>query len=675
MADLMSPGVLIKEKDLTTTVQNEPTSIGAVGIVASKGYVNQVITIGSEDELVEQFGKPTGTNFEYWFTAANFLGYSNTLKVVRFQTSSMLNSTGAGAGALIPNTTSYQVGDGTNGPYSGGEATGLGVWASRTPGAWGNSLKVAWCKSANTDVTTVGSEVSAFYRANRTTTSGSTASGATTVNVAATAGIAVGSIIAIAGDTAGQKYKVTAINSLALTVERYPATAATGIASASAISTGAVVSLWWEYYEQFDKAPGTSQYVTDRVDPIPAGSYGFDELHIIVIDEDGEITGVRGTILETYDAVSVASDALTEQGNANYYPDVIYNNSSYIYWLDHPAVGSGTAWGTPVTPTSQYAGQATAPPEAQSLANGSDGSTVTNGQRQLGYDYFKDPDMIDINLLMAGPSTVDGSSDIVIPTHLIDMCNSRKDAVCFISPFKDAVVNKAVGNAQATAVTEYFELMASTSYAVFDSGYKKQYDKFNDVFRWVPLNGDIAGTCAATDAIEDPWWSPGGLTRGQIRSSIELAFNPTQTERDTLYRKRVNPVVTFPGEGTVLWGDKTALARNSAFNRINVRRLFITIEEACAAAARSILFEFNDEFTRDSFKAMVDPYLRDVQARRGITDFLVVCDTTNNTGQVIDANEFRADVYVKPARSINFITLTFVATRTGVAFDEVVGRA
>ena len=671
----MSPGVQIKEKDLTTTVQNEPTSIGAVGIVASKGYVNQVITIGSEDELVEQFGKPTGTNFEYWFTAANFLGYSNTLKVVRFQTSSMLNSTGAGAGALIPNTTSYQVGDGTNGPYSGGEATGLGVWASRTPGAWGNSLKVAWCKSANTDVTTVGSEVSAFYRANRTTTSGSTASGATTVNVAATAGIAVGSIIAIAGDTAGQKYKVTAINSLALTVERYPATAATGIASASAISTGAVVSLWWEYYEQFDKAPGTSQYVTDRVDPVPVGSYGFDELHIIVIDEDGEITGVRGTILETYDAVSVASDALTEQGNANYYPDVIYNNSSYIYWLDHPAVGSGTAWGTPVTPTSQYAGQATAPPEAQSLANGSDGSTVTNGQRQLGYDYFKDPDMIDINLLMAGPSTVDGSSDIVIPTHLIDMCNSRKDAVCFISPFKDAVVNKAVGNAQATAVTEYFELMASTSYAVFDSGYKKQYDKFNDVFRWIPLNGDIAGCCAATDAIEDPWWSPGGLTRGQIRSSIELAFNPTQTERDTLYRRRVNPVVTFPGEGTCLWGDKTALARQSAFNRINVRRLFITIEEACAAAARSILFEFNDEFTRDSFKAMVDPYLRDVQARRGITDFLVVCDTTNNTGQVIDANEFRADIYVKPARSINFITLTFVATRTGVAFDEVVGRA
>ena len=263
----------------------------------------------------------------------------------------------------------------------------------------------------------------------------------------------------------------------------------------------------------------------------------------------------------------------------------------------------------------------------ESLASGADGSTVTNGQRQLGYDYFKDPDKVDINLLMTGPASIDGATNSVVPTHLIDIVNARKDSVVFISPYKDAVVNKAVGNAQASAVQTYFDGLASTSYAVFDSGYKKQYDKYNDVFRWIPLNGDIAGCCAATDAIEDPWWSPGGLTRGQIRSSIELAFNPSQTERDTLYRARINPVVTFPGEGTVLWGDKTALARQSAFSRINVRRLFITIEEACAAAARSILFEFNDEFTRDSFKAMVDPYLRDVQARRGITDFLVVCDT------------------------------------------------
>ena len=371
MADLMSAGVLIKEKDLTTTVQNEPTSIGAVGIVASKGYVNQVITIGSEDELVEQFGKPTGTNFEYWFTAANFLGYSNTLKVVRFQTTSMLNSTGAGAGALIPNTTSYQVGDGTNGPYSGGEATGLGSFASRTPGAWGNSLKVAWCKSANTDVTTVGSEVSAFFTDAKTTLNGGLVAGATSVTVTSSTGITVGSIIAIAGDTAGAKYKVTVQTGAVLTIQRYPTTAATGI-QATSISTGAKVSLWWEFFEQFDKAPGTSQFVTDRVTAAGAGTpYGFDELHVIVVDEDGEITGLLGTILETYDAVSKAADALTDEGNANYYPDVVYNNSSYVYWMDHPGVGSGTAWGTNVSSTAKYA-TTSASPGGESLANGAD---------------------------------------------------------------------------------------------------------------------------------------------------------------------------------------------------------------------------------------------------------------------------------------------------------------
>ena len=254
MADLVSPGVLIKEKDLTTTVQNEPTSIGAIGIVATKGYVNQVITIGSEDELVEQFGKPTGTNYEYWFTAANFLGYSNTLRIVRFQTTSMLNSTGSGAGALIPNTTSYQVGDGTNGPYSGGEATSLGSFAARTAGAWGNSLKVAWCSSANTDVTTIGSEVSAFFTDSKTTTNGGLSAGGTTVTVTSSTGIVVGSIIAIAGDTAGAKYKVTVQTGTALTIQRYPNTAATGI-QATSISTGAKVSLWWEFFEHFDKAP------------------------------------------------------------------------------------------------------------------------------------------------------------------------------------------------------------------------------------------------------------------------------------------------------------------------------------------------------------------------------------------------------------------------------------
>ena len=665
----MSAGVLIKEKDLTGGVTSAPSSIGGVAIQASEGYVNEVITIGSEEELVESFGKPNATNFESWFSAANFLGYTNQLKVVRcHQGATQKNATGvaSSAGLYIPNTTSYQVGDGAgNGPFSGGQASVMGSFGARSPGAWGNNLKVAYCTSSSADVVTVGAEVSAYYTASKTTTAATTAVGDLTVTLTSATGYVAGSIFTIVGDTAGIFYKVVSVASNVVTIVRHPDTAAKGVSSI--VASGAVTTLYWEYYDQFDIRPSTSQFAEDR-----GGS--ADELHIAVVDEDGGITGKAGTILETYDAVSKGSDALTDEGNANYYVDVLYNNSAYVYWLDHPTAGSpGTAWGTSVVNIT-FA-PSTVAATSESLNGGNDGATLSNGNRQAAYDLLKDPDTQDVNLFITGPASIDGATNTVLATHIIDIVNSRKDSVAFFSPYKDAVVNKAAGNAQTSAVITYFNLLASTSYGVFDSGYKKQYDKYNDVFRWVPLNGDIAGTCAATDAVEDPWWSPGGLTRGQIRNSIELAFNPTQTERDQLYRARINPVVTFPGEGTVLWGDKTALARQSAFNRINVRRLFITIEEACAAAARSVLFEFNDDFTRDSFKSMVDPYLRDVQARRGITDFLVVCDTSNNTPQVIDNNEFRADVYVKPARSINFITLTFVATRTGVAFSEVVGRA
>ena len=275
---------------------------------------------------------------------------------------------------------------------------------------------------------------------------------------------------------------------------------------------------------------------------------------------------------------------------------------------------------------------------------------------------------------MSGPASVDGAGAITHAVKISDLVAARKDCVGFISPSRSDVVAVATSYTQQARVIGFFDALASNSYTVFDSGYKKMYDKYNDVYRWVPLNGDIAGVCAYTDTVEDPWWSPGGLTRGQIRGSIELAFDPTQAERDALYRARVNPVVSFAGEGTVLWGDKTGLSANTAFSRINVRRLFITMEEACKVAARSILFEFNDEFTQENFKSMVNPYLADIQGRRGITDFLVVCDSTNNTPQVVDNNEFRADIFVKPTRSINYITLTFVATRTGVDFSEVVGR-
>ena len=653
MVELVSPGVLIKEKDLTLSVRNGATSIGATGIFATDGPAHQVITVSDENQLADIFGKPNGTNFEYWFTAANFLAYSNTLKVVRFITTGMLNATGAGAGTLIPNTISYQDGDGTYGPFSGGQASGLGEFGARWAGAWGNSIDVAWCATA-----------AAYSEAAATTIATSNVIGTTQITMASGAAVAAGDIVYFQ-QSDGQHYRVTLVASNVVTIVRYPTEAGTGLTQAvDGSSTPVNVDRFWRYYDQFDRAPGTSAYAA-------AEGGSNDELHIIVLDRGGVITGTAGTVIEKWDAVSKGSDAKTPEGNANYYPDVLYNSSAYIYWLDHPA--GATNWGQPVL-VRAFA-PITTDPGTNVFVSGADGSAPTEGQRSTGYDLFKDPETQDINLLMSGPASVDGAGATTHAVKISDLVAARKDCVGFISPSRSDVVAVATSYTQQANVVGFFNPLASNSYTVFDSGYKKQYDKYNDVYRWVPLNGDIAGVCAYTDAVEDPWWSPGGLTRGQIRGSVELAFDPTQTERDALYRARINPVVSFAGEGTVLWGDKTGLSANTAFSRINVRRLFITMEEACKVAARSILFEFNDEFTQENFKSMVNPYLADIQGRRGITDFLVVCDSTNNTPQVVDNNEFRADIFVKPTRSINYITLTFVATRTGVDFSEVVGRA
>ena len=656
MVELVSPGVLVKEKDLTLSVRSGATSIGAVGIFAKDGPAHQVITVQDENQLSSIFGKPNGSNFEYWFTAANFLAYSNTLKVVRFITTGMLNATGAGAGVLIPNTISYQDGDGTYGPYSSGQASGLGEFCARWAGAWGKSMDVAWCSTAaGYSEGTAAAGVTTIATAN--------AIGATAITVASGATCNVGDIVYFQ-QSDGQHYRITGISTNILTIVRYPEAAGVGLSQAvDGTGTAVQVQRYWRWYDQFDRAPGTSAYAA-------AEGGSNDEMHIIVLDRGGVITGTADTVIEKWDAVSKGSDAKTPEGNANYFPDVLYNSSSYIYWLDFPA--GQTNWGTPVLGTNFAA--VTTDPGSNVLVNGADGSAPTEGQRSTGYDLFKDPETSDINLLMSGPASVDGAGAITHAVKISDLVAARKDAVGFISPGRDDVVAVATSYDQQRNVVGFFDALASNSYTVFDSGYKKMYDKYNDVYRWVPLNGDIAGVCAYTDAVEDPWWSPGGLTRGQIRGSVELAFDPTQAERDALYRARVNPVVSFAGEGTVLWGDKTGLSANTAFSRINVRRLFITMEEACKVAARSILFEFNDEFTQENFKSMVNPYLADIQGRRGITDFLVVCDSTNNTPQVVDNNEFRADIFVKPTRSINYITLTFVATRTGVDFSEVVGR-
>jgi hypothetical protein len=560
MAFQLSPGVNVSEIDLTTVIPSVVTSSGGFVGPFAWGPIGEVTTISDEVRLVNTFGKPDENNYEYWFSAANFLAYGNNLKVVRALPSGANNASANGGSIVIKNEDDWKD---NHSNYSDGA---FGGWVARFPGTLGNSIRVS-------------------------------------------------------------------------------------MADLGTFAT-------WPYRSQFTANTGTSPYVANK-------GGANDEIHIVVIDDDGLWSGTAGTILEKYSFVSKASDAKDDFGNSNYYKNVVSSKSQYVWWVSHPAtanLSSGTAWGSTANASSF---KITTANVDFSLSNGMNG-TVGSSQITSGWDLFKNPESVDVSLL------VTGTGNSTIATYVItNIAETRKDCVAFVSPTKASVVDNA--GSEASAAVTYRDSLTSSSYAVIDSGYKYQYDKYNDVYRWIPLNGDIAGLCVRTDSERDPWFSPGGMNRGQIKNVIKLAWNPTKTERDTLYQKGVNPVVSFPGEGTVLYGDKTMLTKPSAFDRINVRRLFITLEKAISRAARFSLFEFNDQFTRAQFVALVEPYLRDVQGRRGITDFRVVCDDTNNTAQVIDSNEFVGDIYIKPARSINFIQLNFVAVRTGVSFNEVVG--
>ena len=634
MAFQVSPGVLVREKDLTNVIPAVATSVGAFAGDFVKGPLDEITTVSSEGELVEIFGKPNSTTFESFFSASSFLQYGNALRVVRASGTGILNATANGSGLLINNTQSYQDN------YAAGQGS-VGLWAARTAGAHGNNLKISICPSST-----------AYEETSKTTINNTNlAVGDTSVTLTSISGFSIGDIVNF-GESGGYEYRITNIASATITIVRHPS----GVGGLhTAVANGSAVRRRWQYYDLVSAAPGTSPYASDR-------SGSNDEIHVVVVDEDGGITGKAGDVLETYDSLSKASDAKTPQGDTNYYPDVIYNKSAYVYWMDHHS--SGTNWGSTAQSTTFTAVTTI---KNDSLRGGADGSAATVGQMKTAYEKFEDAETVDVNLIIAGTSSA---------THidnLITIAENRKDAVVFASPERSDVVNVASAVTQTTNVTGFFNSIRSSSFVVFDSGYKYTYDKYNDVFRFVPLNGDIAGLCARTDLVADSHFSPAGFNRGVVRGAVKLAYNPNKTQRDDLYRARINPVVTFPGQGTVLFGDKTGLSAPSAFDRINVRRLFITLEKAISTASKFQLFEFNDEFTRAQFRNIVEPFLRDVQGRRGITDFLVVCDETNNTGDVIDRNEFRADIFVKPARSINFITLTFVATRTGVSFEEVIG--
>ena len=664
MAFQLSPGVLVKEVDLTNVVPAVATSVGAIAGVFEKGPLEEIRTISSEEELVKLFGKPNGSNFETFFAASNFLQYGNTLRVVR-ATTGMLNAMSGGSGLLIKNDEHYE------NNYAAGQGSS-GEFGARTPGTHGNALGVALCAGADAYEQTFSGNAGTLG-----VTTGTPAAGATTVGVVTGGGSAgaggaafnVGDIVFFQ-EADGQEYEVTAISTDNLTIRRKDDPQGRGLKTALSAATN--VRRRFRFYDFFSGAPGTSTFAADR-------GVSTDELHVVVYDATGDISGFRddtagqrgNAVLETFAFVSQHPNAKTPQGNANFYPDVIFRQSEFIYWLDHPSVLSNA--GAVRTSGQAYAtGTGTTGEMDFKLTGGTDDYAATVGELGAAFDLFDDAETVDINLLIGGaiPAGTDG---VTHATKLIDIAEKRKDIVAFISPRRADVVNVADSNTATSNVIAFFDQLASSSYCVFDSGYKFQFDKFNDVFRFVPLNGDIAGLCANTDNVADPFFSPGGFNRGQIRGAVKLAFNPNQTQRDDLYQARVNPVVTFPGQGTILFGDKTALSRPSAFDRINVRRLFILLEKAIATAAKFQLFEFNDEFTRAQFRNLVEPFLRDIQGRRGITDFSVVADGTNNTGEVIDRNEFVADIFIKPARSINFIQLNFVAVRTGVAFSEIGG--
>ena len=451
-----------------------------------------------------------------------------------------------------------------------------------------------------------------------------------------------------------------AANSLGMFAARYPGTLGNSLKVSLWASANSVAYAGWEYAENFDGPTGTSTYVSNV-------NGANDEMHIIVVDEDGKFSGTSNTILERFSYVSKASDAKNDDGSSNYYVNVINDRSRYIYILNHAidvdGIDETSTWGTSAAGTNfeEDSNSYTA-----SLSDGID-YTPTNGDIELAYDKFANAEEVDVSLLITG------SHPTTVSKHVIEtIAEVRKDCVVFVSPDYSDVIDNA--GSEVDDIISKRNLYNSSSYAVMDGNWKYQFDKYNDVYRWVPLNGDIAGLCVRTDFERDPWFSPAGFNRGQIKNVVKLAWNPSKGNRDDLYKNGINPVLSFPGEGVILYGDKTMLAKPSAFDRINVRRLFIVLEKAIARAARYSLFEFNDEFTRSQFVALVEPFLRDVQGRRGIYDFRVVCDTTNNTPEVIDRNEFIGDIYIKPARSINFIQLNFVAVRTGVAFEEVVGR-
>ena len=685
----LSPGVNVTEIDLTGIVPAVATSDAAIAGVFNWGPIGTRQLIDTETKLVSTFGKPNSNNAETWFTASNFLSYSNRLYVTR-----VANTTSSGYGTLsaiagdgpadvITDQVIKNVNDFTDtrsfdanvyfvAKYAGEAGNSLEISVCDNPSAFSSNLRMNGLAHSTNKAVYANLAISIGASTGRMIVlpgSGGDAAAANAYMLTLANSINTGDVLTVGNTTIGtQNIRVTSLSDFVAnsTGGYFTINFDTSYRLSTAFATGNTlneqITRNWEHFGVLDGAPTTSDYVAEF-----GNSAAVDGVHIVVVDRGGAFTGVPGSILETFGGLSRATDAKTVGGQVNYYKTVINQSSKYVWAVnDVPGAESNTAVNIETS---------TNAPKTYSFGYGQDGygeSTIALGTLATGYDLYKSAEDVDISLVLQGKPRGTGGS-YQLANYIIDnICETRKDCVALISPDDSVVVSNA-GN-EALSIVGWRNDVHDSSYAIMDSGYKYQYDRYNDVYRWIPCNGDIAGLCARTDNQRDPWWSPAGFNRGQIKNLVKLRWNPKQADRDILYKNGVNPLVSFPGQGTILYGDKTLQTKPSAFDRINVRRLFIVLEKAIATASKFFLFEFNDEFTRAQFKNLITPYLRDVQGRRGITDFLVVCDGTNNTGERIDRNEFWGDIYIKPARSINFIQLNFVAVRSGVQFSEIVGK-
>ena len=718
--NLASPGIVVREVDLTLG-RVDPTTDKTGALVApfAKGPVNVPVVVTGEQDLLDTFGKPHNTDkhYEHWMVASSFLAYGGNLNVVRSDDTDLANAfSGAAASIKINSTDDY-----VNKQYDENTITGVTV-AARNPGSWGNDLRVAIIDGkvdqvlSGVDVASpegaaaivVGSGVTQAISAvlpgaGSTSVLDGHLKGIVTEVGTDTIGVKVLSHVAANGTETevdyqpGGVYEFSSTGSVAIhtagqTVS-YASTAYTGSSdwfNAQSITLSDGTLSWSGLAER----PGTSSFAAAR-------NSRFDEVHVVVIDDKGTISGNAGQILEKHLALSKAKDAEYSAGSTAYWRKYLYNNSTNIFGGSEPAgitttgYSSGFTLETDISWDQDTNGVTFGAGGNQSLAlsggENYDGTTditaagaltATIGSLSTGYDLFTNPDNFAADFVLMGSANYPKEDAQALANKCIAVAEARQDSVAFISPYRTAFLTDTstgsvtVNNDETitTNVLGFAAPITSSTYGVIDSGYKYMFDRFADTFRYVPLNGDIAGLCARNDINNFPWFSPAGTARGGILNAVKLAYNPSKLQRDKLYSARVNPVIFSPGAGIVLFGDKTAFGKSSAFDRINVRRLFIFLENAISAAAKDQLFEFNDEITRTNFVNIVEPFLRDVQAKRGITDYVVICDETNNTAAIIDNNEFVADIFIKPARSINFIGLTFVATRTGVSFEEVIGN-